>query len=68
MPTENKPDDPFGPNGHTFHIHLSVRGALRDFSKRQLTRATCMTLLIKLLQLIFPTSAVTNGREHLYGN
>ncbi|CAI8819608.1 hypothetical protein [Pseudomonas chlororaphis] len=37
MPTENKPKDPFGPNGRTFHIHLSVRGALRDFSKRQLT-------------------------------
>ena len=36
MPTENKPADPFGPNGRTFHIHLSVRGALRDFSKRQL--------------------------------
>lgn len=36
MPTENKPEDPFGPNGRTFHIHLSVRGALRDFSKRQL--------------------------------
>ncbi|WP_447890442.1 hypothetical protein [Pseudomonas hormoni] len=36
MPTENKPADPFGPSGRTFHIHLSVRGALRDFSKRQL--------------------------------
>ena len=36
MPTENKPAAPFGPNGRTFHIHLSVRGALRDFSKRQL--------------------------------
>ncbi|UVM24896.1 MULTISPECIES: hypothetical protein [unclassified Pseudomonas] len=36
MPTENKPVDPFGPSGRTFHIHLSVRGALRDFSKRQL--------------------------------
>ncbi|CAI8718499.1 hypothetical protein [Pseudomonas chlororaphis] len=36
MPTENKPKDPFGPNGRTFHIHLSVRGALRDFSKHQL--------------------------------
>lgn len=36
MPTENKPADPFGPNGRTFHIHLSVRGALRDFSKRHL--------------------------------
>lgn len=36
MPTENTPTDPFGPNGRTFHIHLSVRGALRDFSKRQL--------------------------------
>lgn len=23
-------------DGRTFHIHLSVRGALRDFSKRQL--------------------------------
>ncbi|WP_095110516.1 hypothetical protein [Pseudomonas sp. Irchel 3E20] len=37
MPTENKPTDPFGPNGRTFHIHLSVRGALREFSKRQLS-------------------------------
>ena len=36
MPTENIPDDPFGPNCRTFHIHLSVRGALRDFSKCQL--------------------------------
>lgn len=36
MPTENKPAEPFGPNGRTFHVHLSVRGALRDFSKRQL--------------------------------
>lgn len=36
MPTENKPAKPFGPNGRTLHIHLSVRGALRDFSKRQL--------------------------------
>lgn len=36
MPTENKPTDPSGPNGRTFHVHLSVRGALRDFSKRQL--------------------------------
>lgn len=36
MPTENKPADPFGPNGRTLHIHLSVRGAIRDFSKRQL--------------------------------
>ena len=36
MPTENKPDDAFGPNGRTFHIALSVRGALRDFSNRQL--------------------------------
>jgi hypothetical protein len=36
MPTENKQVDPFGLNGRTFHIHLSVRGALRDFSKRQL--------------------------------
>lgn len=36
MPTENHQADPFGPNGRTFHIHLSVRGALRDFSKRQL--------------------------------
>ena len=36
MPTENRPADPFGPNSRTFHIHLSVRGALRDFSKRQL--------------------------------
>lgn len=36
MPTENKPADPFGPNGRTFHIHLSVRGAIRDFSNRQL--------------------------------
>ncbi|WP_236203892.1 hypothetical protein [Pseudomonas protegens] len=36
MPQERKPADPFGPNGRTFHIHLSVRGALRDFSKRQL--------------------------------
>ena len=36
MPTENKPSDPFGPHGRTFHIHLSVRGAIRDFSKRQL--------------------------------
>jgi hypothetical protein len=36
MPTENQPADPLGPKGRTFHIHLSVRGALRDFSKRQL--------------------------------
>lgn len=36
MPTENRPEDPFGPNGRTFRIHLSVRGALRAFSKRQL--------------------------------
>lgn len=36
MTTESKPADPFGPNGRTFHIHLSVRGALRDFSKREL--------------------------------
>lgn len=36
MTTENKPADPFGPHGRTFHIHLSVRGAIRDFSKRQL--------------------------------
>lgn len=36
MPTEKKPADPFGPDGRTFHVHLSVRGALRDFSKRQL--------------------------------
>ena len=36
MHTENRAADPFGPNGRTFHIHLSVRGALRDFSKRQL--------------------------------
>lgn len=36
MPTENKPADPFGPSGRIFHIHLSVRGAIRDFSKRQL--------------------------------
>ena len=37
MTIKNQPADPFGPNGRTFHIHLSVRGALRDFSKRQLT-------------------------------
>ncbi|RMP62379.1 MULTISPECIES: hypothetical protein [unclassified Pseudomonas] len=37
MPTENKLADPFGPHGRTVHIHLSVRGAIRDFSKRQLT-------------------------------
>ncbi|WP_249342649.1 hypothetical protein [Pseudomonas rustica] len=36
MPTENQPADPFGPNGRTLHIQLSVRGALRDFNKRQL--------------------------------
>jgi len=36
MPTENNQANPFCPNGRTFHIHLSVRGALRDFSKRQL--------------------------------
>lgn len=36
MATENKPTDPFGQNCRTFHIHLSVRGAIRDFSKRQL--------------------------------
>jgi len=36
MPTESQPEDPFGPSGRTFHIHLSVRGALRDFSKRKL--------------------------------
>ncbi|MNJ60112.1 hypothetical protein D3C77_558250 [compost metagenome] len=36
MTTESNPADPFGPNGRTFHIHLSVRGALRDFSKREL--------------------------------
>jgi hypothetical protein len=36
MPTENKPAEPFSTNGRTFHIHLSVRGAQRDFSKRQL--------------------------------
>lgn len=36
MPTENNPAAPFGPNDRTFHIHLSVRGAIRDFSKRQL--------------------------------
>lgn len=35
MPTENKPADPLGPKGRTFYIHLSVRGAIRDFSKRQ---------------------------------
>ncbi|MGB4488454.1 MAG: hypothetical protein WBI95_23540 [Pseudomonas veronii] len=26
----------FSPNGTTYHLHLSVRGALRDFTKRQL--------------------------------
>lgn len=36
MPTDYKPTDSFGSKGRTFHIHLSVRGALRDFSKRQL--------------------------------
>jgi hypothetical protein len=36
MPTENKPADPFGRNGRTFHIHLSVRCALREFSKHPL--------------------------------
>ena len=36
MPTENKPSDPLSPKWRTFHIHLSVRGAIRDFSKRQL--------------------------------
>ena len=36
MPTENKPAGLFDPNGRTYHIHLSVRGALQDFSKRQL--------------------------------
>ena len=36
MPTEIKPADPFGPNGRTFHIRQSVRGAIRDFTKRQL--------------------------------
>ncbi len=41
MPTENPPTDPFGPNGRTFHIHLCVRGALREFSKRQLKGMFC---------------------------
>ena len=36
MPTENKTADPFGPHGRTFHIHPSVRGAIRDFTKLQL--------------------------------
>ncbi|MBN2990349.1 hypothetical protein JWR97_01675 [Pseudomonas cedrina subsp. fulgida] len=36
MPTKSKPVIPFGPNGRTLRIHLSVRGAIRDFSKRQL--------------------------------
>lgn len=35
MTSENKPADPFSPNGRTFHIHLSVRGAILDFTKRQ---------------------------------
>ena len=42
MPTENKPASPFGPNGRTFHIHLSVRGAIRDFSKRQLKACSAL--------------------------
>ena len=36
MRIENEPAEPSGPHGRTFHIHLSVRGAIRDFSKRQL--------------------------------
>ncbi|QIB09020.1 hypothetical protein GZ982_30205 (plasmid) [Pseudomonas fluorescens] len=36
MLAEQKPTEPFGPTGRTFHVHLSVRGAIRDFSKRQL--------------------------------
>jgi len=36
MPTENKLADPFAPDGRTLLTHLRVRGALHDFSKRQL--------------------------------
>lgn len=36
MPHRKQTGRAFGPSGRTFHIHLSVRGALRDFSKRQL--------------------------------
>ncbi|WP_256679803.1 hypothetical protein [Pseudomonas sp. Q1] len=36
MPTENKAADHFGTNGRTFHIHLSVCGAIRDVSKHEL--------------------------------
>lgn len=36
MHAKNRPADPFGLNGRIIHVHLSVRSALRDFSKRQL--------------------------------
>ncbi|MCY1275348.1 hypothetical protein D9M69_494460 [compost metagenome] len=36
MPAENQKADPFGPNGTTYHVHLCVRGYLRDASKREL--------------------------------
>lgn len=36
MLAEQKPTEPFGSTWRTFHVHLSVRGAIRDFSKRQL--------------------------------